>query len=212
LFAKAVGASGKVIAFDPTPSMFAALQANVVLNGFSDRVVCRNVALSDTVGKAMLNCFPEGNEVYNSLGAKQAVERNIPVVSTVEVRVAILDDEIKDLLSAEHEIFIKIDVEGFEHKVLLGAVSSLRKQDGCSLMVELYEPAAQQSGNSILETFQLLKQTGFKPFQATNDGRLEAMDDVSIEQLKNNDRTGLNVFFLKPLVEQRLLTQGVILS
>lgn len=194
LFASKVGPSGRVIAFEPTPSTFQALEQNVRINGFGDVVACRCCALSNTEGVAPMNTFPEGGDVYNSFGATCALDGGRPQ-SVIQVPTTTLDAalESEDLRNG---CFLKIDVEGFEHQVLLGGQRRLRREPKLALMVELYEPAARQCGSSTLATLDLLEGCGFEAYRMTAAiglARLQASDRIELAE----GRLPPDVFFFK---------------
>lgn len=215
LFAQAVGLRGRVIAFDPTPLVFRQLKRNIEANRLTDRVTCRNVGLSDKAGRAILNCFPEGNEVYNSFGAKTPFDSSISVESQIEVEISTLDIVLKEFFPAEStaDLFIKIDVEGYEQNVLMGGLASLRNLKNCSLMIELYEPAAKQCGNSTTQTIAALREVGFSAYEISGKRHyLKKLGAVSVNQPNADSNVSQNIFFLKPSVEKRLRQQSVILD
>lgn len=104
---------GTVVAFEPNPIVFSLLQANSI--GLNIKPI--NSGLSSKSGKLLFE------QEFDNLGASKIVDLASP--SSIEILVATLDDEL-----AENEIqaasFIKIDVEGHEYEVLLGAKELLK--------------------------------------------------------------------------------------
>ncbi|HTR50263.1 MAG TPA: FkbM family methyltransferase [Kofleriaceae bacterium] len=106
--ARAVGASGRVLAFEPAPERYDDLAAGIAVNGFA------NVDAS----RAGLAAQPGELALYMRGSPSMADQTRTADVVRVPVRP--LDDVL-----AEHAIdrvrFVKIDVEGLEPDVLLGA-------------------------------------------------------------------------------------------
>ena len=174
LFARKVGPTGRVIAFEPTPSTFALLEQNVRINGVQDIVDCRCMALSDKAGIAQLNVFSDGRDAHNSLGVTQYSEHCVSE-AVIDVPTVTLDTYLRPL-EFRHGCFIKIDVEGFEYQVLRGGLDHLRRIEPLALMVELYEPIARQCGSSVLKTLELLESCGLDAYYMATAGRLRPLD------------------------------------
>jgi len=107
---------GRVYAFEPVPLIFAELQSNVALNGFKN-VRCVRVAISDRVGPSE---FVEGHHA----GAGHLVQSNTSATRTLSVPTTTLDDFISGEGNQPPSL-VKVDVEGAESKVLLGASRTL---------------------------------------------------------------------------------------
>lgn len=97
----------KVIAIEPIERTFNKLSKNVELNNLSDKVSIIKCGVGD---KEETLSFTTNRSVMNRVANKG--EKN-----TVEVEVKTLNNLLKGL----HPTFIKIDVEGFELKVIKGA-------------------------------------------------------------------------------------------
>ena len=114
--ARAVGASGRVHAFEPNPKLCRRLRRHVELNGFTN-VTVNCVALSGSHGRAEL-VVPPGD---NSGAAGLASDGNGMDGSTrIEVPVTTLDDYATEQ-GVDRIDVVKIDVEGYEPFVLEGA-------------------------------------------------------------------------------------------
>jgi FkbM family methyltransferase len=183
------------MSFEPTPSTFDALQSNVRLNGYEDVIQCHRCALSNATGFASMNTFAESAGVYNSLGVTCAMDGSQPK-EVIEVPTATLD-QLCSSLSFPNGIFIKIDVEGFEHQVIEGGANLLKDEKNVALMVELYEPASQQCGSSALATLTLLASFGFEAYHMTEFASLHRIDSTARDELAAG-RLAPDVFFFKP--------------
>jgi FkbM family methyltransferase len=199
LFATSVGSAGKVIALDPTPSVYASLRRNVQRNKLDSTVECHNVALSAKEGRAIMTCFPDGSEVYNSLGAHVPVDHKVLAEGQLEVSVTTLDAILGNIIGEDESkvVFVKIDVEGFEQQVITGGVRTLAQARNCALMVELYEPAAKQCGSTTRETIGLLEKCGYAPFCLVEETMIRKMDESQVGELVEGRLKCPNIFFLK---------------
>lgn len=121
---RAIGPEGIVVAYEPHPSIFKCLQANVAKEEFDNptgAAQCRMIqsAVGAEPGEAAFYCNPL-NFASNTL-----MEGILSGPATVPVKVSSLDQDI----DCDHrEIsFIKIDVEGGEWNVLRGAEALLKR-------------------------------------------------------------------------------------
>lgn len=105
-------AGRRVIAFEPNLLTRSALLESVRLNNLHDRVDVRSVALGARTGTGTLHSLLAGNQ--GAVAVEPTVDGEIPVVR--------LDD-----LALPHFSVIKIDVEGSEESVILGARETIRR-------------------------------------------------------------------------------------
>lgn len=110
LAAKKVGPAGKVLGFEPVPSMRQRLLDNLDLNGFA-HVQIHPIALSDHKGSLPLHEGPVGHKGTSSLREISESEATI-IVETMPL------DELPDLPATINGV--KIDVEGAEQLVING--------------------------------------------------------------------------------------------
>jgi FkbM family methyltransferase len=117
--AKAVGAIGKVYAFEPQRACFALLQAQIALNQAAN-VVAYNEGVGRTRERLWL---PEANyaEPGNFAGIALSKDRT---AASESVAVVPLDERLPDAPCA----LIKIDVEGMEEEVIRGARKLIRRR------------------------------------------------------------------------------------
>lgn len=143
--AKAAGPGGKVIAFEPDPSVFSRLLSNIKLNGLSN-VLAINKGLWSAKTVLKFNESAQGGNFFKD-GA----------TDTIELNVSPLDDEL-----AAHGIkkvdFIKMDVEGAEVEALKGARQTLLDND-VSLAIASYHKLNGEKSSGQVE--RLLKEFGY---------------------------------------------------
>jgi FkbM family methyltransferase len=116
-FAELTGKSGKVISFEPIDINYKALSNNLLLNNFP-QIIPVNKALSNANAQihVHINSEEKNPGAYNLLddGIKNTV------IDCVKG-----DDFLKEI-NITHVDFIKVDVEGFELKVLKGLAETIQ--------------------------------------------------------------------------------------
>lgn len=147
-----VGAGADVLAFEPIPQTFKALERNILLNDLSGRVKAMNVGIGSKRGKL---CFSADRDTVNHVLAEGEDVR-----VRVQVDVLALDDVLRDKRPA----LIKIDVEGFESEVLAGAKRVLARPDLLGVIVEL-NGSGDRYGQDDDQLHLLLQSCGFESFR-----------------------------------------------
>jgi FkbM family methyltransferase len=112
LAARQAGADGLVVAFEPTPATRRYLRQHLEWNGVHERVTVREACCSDRSGTVEFFLGAEAFDAQNSLIANGR--------STVQQLEATTIDEEVSRVGRPPDL-IKIDVEGAEQQVLLGA-------------------------------------------------------------------------------------------
>jgi FkbM family methyltransferase len=127
-------------AIEPDPDTMRSLRRNVVANNIQDRVTLIEAALGSEAGTVN---FTVGNDTTNRVATEADGK-------TRRVGVRTLDD----ILDRESPALIKLDVEGYETKVLRGAMKTLQQP---SLLAVLIETVDEEARNR-------LQQVGFSEF------------------------------------------------
>jgi FkbM family methyltransferase len=127
----------RVFAFEPEAQNYALLNRNIVLNGLGGRVTAYGLALSDQPGYSELHLatLKLGGSCH-SLGERVDFKHDpmAPVYSQGCVA-ARLDDLVAAGVVPQPD-HIKIDVDGFEPKVVAGAARTLKDPGLKSLLIE----------------------------------------------------------------------------
>lgn len=116
---RSVGDTGSVIALEPHPATFARLQDHIQLNRCKN-VTALNVAAGPSDGTLELFDTPARQSGQASL-----IAHSDKSISAGRVDVRRMDDILP---ASTARTFVKIDVEGFEHQVLLGAPKTLQAE------------------------------------------------------------------------------------
>jgi FkbM family methyltransferase len=134
----------EIHAFEPHPKIFKFLAKNIELNGAS--IFIHNVALGSKSAKVFIS-------------NKHADDMNqiitVPTRSRTETSMTTLDALFRD-----NDIsLLKIDVEGMEKEILLGALNTLERVQ--NLIIEVDAENYRQFGTTIEEVIEILKNLDF---------------------------------------------------
>ena len=111
----------KIICFEPLEYNFQKLKKNYELNNASENHIIHKLALSDRQGDDYIYFKDIKDE--NVGGATLDKTRNINDTQSEKIKIERLDDLYK---FKNENIFIKIDVEGFEKQVIKDAIDNLK--------------------------------------------------------------------------------------
>ena len=126
--------ANKIYAFEPIKDTFEILRKNIELNALQDKIYPFNVALGLQEGKAVIKNRP----VDNCGGTEIKTDNDGDLI-------------VKNLDSFEFSEkidFVKIDVEGFESQVLLGAKAFLAKHKPI-MVIEIHAHKFEESINAL---------------------------------------------------------------
>lgn len=127
-----VGATGRVIAFEPEPSNVEHLHKHLRANGFSN-VVVEPMAILDQPGEVRLYCGTDSG-IHSTVRERltKALGNYLNVQATTL-------DEYCQAHGLKPDL-IKVDAEGAELKVLAGMTRTLQQSPKIHLFLELYGP------------------------------------------------------------------------
>jgi FkbM family methyltransferase len=165
LAARRVGKSGRVLSFEPNPSIRGRLVRNVELNEYTNIDVLP-FALGKHSGDATLYTpegEPAGDEGWASLAPFQE-QRPVQKV-TVEVRTL---DAVLEERGVRRVDVIKVDVEGTEADVLEGAANCLRR-DRPAVFFEVHSVEA-KNGGVTAAPIEVLRDAGYRILEPVVDG------------------------------------------
>jgi FkbM family methyltransferase len=124
---------------------------------------CRRLALGETGGRRPLNVATNEGASSSFLPLNEAFGSSAPSVAYAgaeTVEVATLDELAGELFTGAERIWLKLDVQGYELRVLEGATSALPRIDAVEIelsFVELY------TGQSLFdEVIRVLQDAGFR--------------------------------------------------
>jgi FkbM family methyltransferase len=132
--------SAKVFAFEPESQNFSLLVKNIYINELSDKVVPICAALSDKVAIDSLylsNFAWDGGSSCHSFGEAVGFDLKPRKSPLVQGCISYTIDQAIEDGAMEVPTFIKVDVDGFEHKVFEGAKKTLLNRKVRSICVEI---------------------------------------------------------------------------
>lgn len=154
--ATCVGPAGRVVSVEPCTATFQRLQANVRLNALTN-VTCVRLALSDANAQAPLTSYPAPHAAWNSFSPAPASATEMVSCATWDAYA-----QAHDLVG--RVALMKIDVEGWEARVLRGGSGALARPDAPVLIVEFVDTTAHAAGSSCAKLYQMLQDLGYRMY------------------------------------------------
>lgn len=153
LAAKLVGASGRVLACEPQERLWPVITKNIFLNDYAN-VQLLPFAVAEQPGEAVINLYPSVNTGSSNISnTKRRWE------TQQRIKLLPLTDILGSLRGGNVDL-MKVDVEGFEHKVLLSAGEHLGSTIK-RLVVELHPTRLEALGSSVDDVVRLLRERGY---------------------------------------------------
>jgi len=154
--ARAVGPTGRVIAFEPDPENFAYLEKTVTINKLTN-VMCCQLAIADSVGAGQLFLSPENNK------GDQRIYASPEKRESIGIRLITLDAFIK-----EHTIpkvdFIKMDIQGAEGLAIAGMKKTIGDNPHLMMFTEFWPTGIERTGQSPSAFLNTLTELGMRIF------------------------------------------------
>lgn len=160
-FAELTGANGSVIAFEPIPPNYQALQENIALNNFN-QVSAQNIALSNKNEQITIAV----DQASENPGAFNLFDKSGDLVINCFKGDEIIKDQKID--------FIKIDVEGYESFVIDGLLATIKKYRPV-IVFEYDQYYHQKTGRNEDYIFLLLGDLGYQ-FQYVHNNGLKSIE------------------------------------
>jgi FkbM family methyltransferase len=180
LFSRLVGPDGRVIALEPAPTLFKALDRNCRLNA-AQNVTRLQMAAGDSRSEGVLRCsrFNSGdNRLTDSVKG-----------SSLRVQIAPLDD----LLPAGQVNLAKIDVQGYELRVLMGMQAILERSAAIKVCFEFWPVGLAYAGCTPGDLLDFFIDRRFALFELS-DTRLLQLDGRTLARsTKTTDRSWRNL-------------------
>jgi FkbM family methyltransferase len=126
----------KVIAFEPVLTTFNKLEMNIKINNLRRRINTYNVGLSNTNGLKKMVALKRRNYIQSGGFSFNIPKRKLTNEEITRYHKTIKGDEV--LKFKKKKIVVKIDVEGYENKVLSG-IKNLLKNNKILLQIEIFD-------------------------------------------------------------------------
>ncbi|MCO6416055.1 FkbM family methyltransferase [Siccirubricoccus sp. KC 17139] len=161
-----LGPSGHVFAFEPSEISYPELVENLTRNQVTN-VTASRLALSDRAGTAALFQI-NGSPVNFSLAEEAHTD-------TETVSVTMLDAFLQE--PPTRLSFMKIDVEGFEYRVLQGARNTLERHRP-TVMFEVSDSAMARANTDRAALENFFRRLGYRLFVFDEDGGLQELETL----------------------------------
>jgi len=156
LLASSVNGAAPVFAYEPHPIASERLRENVILNSLNN-IVVRPVAVGDVVSAGRLSA--------NLVDQNRLEAANENFRDTLSVPIVTLDSEVSTQgIDPAKVALVKVDTEGFEARVLIGAQQFLDANPGPVWLVEL-TGLGHRYGSSDSAIHAIFTQHGYHPFR-----------------------------------------------
>jgi len=153
--AQIVGRSGKVISIEPQTRLQSVLFRNIFENGAYNVNVFQRV-ISDSIGSATLSLAPDVNA--GSSGVFRATKYAVPTELVPQTTLA----QFLSLLRVDRIRLMKVDVEGYEHEVVLGSKEVFEGGLVENLALELHPAILKRRGKSESDMLSFLSANGYQ--------------------------------------------------
>lgn len=187
--ARCVGASGRVICFEPASATRSVLRRNLALNGYG-WVEVRGEALAECEGRRTLLSFGGDGAGLSSFAPATfagAINEQVPV--------ATLDDALG--ADVGRVTLVKLDLEGSEVKALRGGRHLLAH--GPDLIIEVEPAHLARQETSVEELVFLLRAAGYRLYEI-----VAARGGFRLVDCAGRDPAGVNVLATRKPVSERL--------
>jgi len=180
LIAAASNPNCRVISFEPVPHICDRLKANIDLNNLAQRCQVRQEALSNRIGSAKFH-VPFGDLPTSSSLNPHGFRGNKGYLIEVPV------NTVDNIYSGQRVDLVKIDVEGFEDKVLEGMQRVLH-ESAPNIIVECNPDGPYQAVEDILAGF------GYHFYHLREDGPVEVKKIIpDMSQRERNFLCTINI-------------------
>jgi len=156
LFARLVGKDGKVFSFEPVKEGHNFQKKSVKKNRFSN-IKLFNFALGDVVEDKKAYVFSDSGMARfdrSILGLEESQQTDIFQIRTL--------DSISEVTKLEKLDFMKIDIEGFEYRALLGGKNTIKKYKP-NMLIEIH------SRDNYEGIYSLLRELDYKLYDLENN-------------------------------------------
>ena len=180
ILAKLVGEEGEIFCFEPTNYAFARLRTNALLNDFTNMKLEKKI-LSDnknTLSLATMLSDFHHQELYN-------LREDISEVPITSIDQYSIDFSRLDL--------IKIDVDGYDYRVLIGASMAIKKFRP-KVMIELAEFTLKSAGDSIQNILNFFFQNKYDGFYIIDNSKIRDFNEVIARSQNGNSH--IDAYFI----------------
>jgi FkbM family methyltransferase len=187
-FGKLVGATGRVIAAEPTSHFRNTLERNIVENGLTN-VQVLDYGFSDRADTVAIDIGPSSATMHSPPGFDRVLSRETIKLSRL--------DDVQASLGLQRLDFMKIDVDGHEPYVLRGAWSVLGKYSPIILM-EISHLHYFQAGVFGWDFYSEIRDRGLRIYRETDFSEITSLERF-LRECCNFDRSANIILAARPL-------------
>ena len=132
-----IGFKGRIVSFEPVTDQYRRLEQQAARD---PRWFCEQLAIGDTRTELEINVSGGGGSASSFLVMTDTIKENAPELRYTgreRVRVETIDSLIDRYYPEGDRLFLKLDVQGYERKVLDGAAQSLHRVVGMKIELSL---------------------------------------------------------------------------
>ena len=159
IYSSIANANLKIVSFEPSPNNLRILTRNISINNLEDRIIIYPIPLTSQKNiflKMSESSFIEGGAL-NTFGETFDFEGNEIVAQNKYTTLGTSIDHLIKEKILDQPNYIKIDVDGIEHLILMGAEKVLKSKSLISLSIEINENFKDQ----YKQVISLMKKNGF---------------------------------------------------
>jgi FkbM family methyltransferase len=194
----AASRSKRLLAIEPSRSNLRTLYKNLTVNNFWE-VEVFPLGLGSAPGLQKLYGVSDTSSFVEGWGDATLSSWSVVPVTT-------LDNLVTDRFRGAR-LLIKMDVEGFEYNVLLGALKTLRMEPSPVWLVEIFPGRHSKRNGTIVindkfrETFAVFKDNGYDVFRASPGQEPLSTDDIDIlaRDLERKTIPSFNFLFMRKI-------------
>jgi FkbM family methyltransferase len=138
----------RVVAFEPVLTTFNKLKMNIKINSLEKRIKTYNLGLSNTNGQKKMIALKRRNYIQSGGFSFNIPKRKLTNEEITQYHKTIKGDKV--LKFKKKKVVVKIDVEGYESKVLLG-IKNLLNNNKILLQIEIFDDNFKKINKLLLE-------------------------------------------------------------
>jgi FkbM family methyltransferase len=138
----------KIIAFEPVLTTFNKLKINIKINNLEKKIKTHNVGLSNTSGLKKMIALKRRNYIQSGGFSFNIPKKKLAEEDVIQYHKSTRGDQI--LKFKKKKIVVKMDVEGYEDKALLG-IKNLLDNNKILLQIEIFDRNFKKINKLLLE-------------------------------------------------------------
>lgn len=159
---RSIGYTGRIVSFEPLPGCHATISERAKSD--PNWEIAPRMAIGDRADETVIR-ESEASDVSSIMSANASMHaafRKTKIVAEHPTPVKALDDLYGEYAKPDDRVYLKVDTQGYDMRVLQGASETLKKLAGLQIemsLFPLYEGEA-----SYLEIMKLIDAEGFEPY------------------------------------------------